>query len=829
MSKLSELLNPVPSSSTASGTAPEPPTMASIPALGAEYHNSSPLRPNSSHRSPPLPLDLPRQSEGSLGGFASGLEKYHHASSDEVRNRRLSDLADGMLQTLAPLIKSLSDENTKISLPQLEPAHDDPNHWGRGKILIDPGQESSDKQQREQDQGLDENREACETSQAEPEPIYPQSIPQPSEKGLDEIQVKAEIIDSMSGVLQDNPNDCVGTNPHHEASSRLDEPMRDPTPRADADANPAARDQATKTEPENSSPYTPIISKPIPPKKTVVSKSKVEKKGTASAVKSPAKRRKIEPDSAIGTPSAYRSGTPASSRASKTPAPRNRKRNSITPARSSSLAVANETEDDEDAEVFCVCRKPDDHTWMIACDGPCEDWFHGKCVDMNEKDGNLIDKYICEGDLSHRSWNDGLIALLGPNCQANGVGHTTWKPMCRLESCRNPARVTGPKPSKYCSNEHGIEYMRSHATKQDNEAQARAASNKRKKIRRDNYTDHFGNGNVEDTAELDDDRSHLRGGVLRSRELKALADGVQDISGFRKLGDGVLSPPRTASPDANGHTAASKVIISCTPEEHTQLREISSKEDGLKRRRTMLNHRDRFLVLVRARAKRVLEHLRKKEPVKDICGFDARLSWSDEEFQAWCASPEGTQSLESGNLCAPPSKNSATNSTIRPIEPSDGTLLPLDYDPSANPASTKERSADGVVVGQRGTETKDEDEEEELGRGVCQKRRCERHKTWWKLQLQDVAFERDEVRQALERLEVEEKHVRKRALIRGLEDDERVDGDGDGDGDVEEDGPRRMLVDRVSSEITDRHHDHDQREEEREREGDGDDDDRGVL
>ena len=134
---------------------------------------------------------------------------------------------------------------------------------------------------------------------------------------------------------------------------------------------------------------------------------------------------------------------------------------------------------------------------------------------------------------------------LGPNCHANGVGQTTWKPMCRLESCRNPARVTGPKPSKYCSDEHGVEYMKNRAMKQENEEQAGGASSRRKKRRRDNYTDHFGNGEFEDMLERDNNRSHLQGGILHSGELKALADGVRAISEFRKLGDGVLSPPRT--------------------------------------------------------------------------------------------------------------------------------------------------------------------------------------------------------------------------------------------------------------------------------------------
>jgi len=54
-------------------------------------------------------------------------------------------------------------------------------------------------------------------------------------------------------------------------------------------------------------------------------------------------------------------------------------------------------EDDDDGnEIFCICRRPDNHTWMIGCDGGCEDWFHGKCVNIDPRDAELIDKYICQ-------------------------------------------------------------------------------------------------------------------------------------------------------------------------------------------------------------------------------------------------------------------------------------------------------------------------------------------------------------------------------------------------------------------------------------------------
>jgi COMPASS component SPP1 len=55
-----------------------------------------------------------------------------------------------------------------------------------------------------------------------------------------------------------------------------------------------------------------------------------------------------------------------------------------------------EEEDSDSGEIFCICRKPDNHTWMIACDGGCEDWFHGKCVNIDPRDADLIEKYICK-------------------------------------------------------------------------------------------------------------------------------------------------------------------------------------------------------------------------------------------------------------------------------------------------------------------------------------------------------------------------------------------------------------------------------------------------
>lgn len=339
--------------------------------------------------------------------------------------------------------------------------------------------------------------------------------------------------------------------------------------------------------------------------------------------------------------------------------------------------------------------------------------------------------------------------------------------MCRLETCRDPARVSGSKPSKYCSDAHGQEYMRLHALKGESEETKAASipsSTQNRKRRRSNYTDHFGNGEVEDNLDTAGDANTLRGGYLRAPELKSVVNGVKNVAEFRQLGEGVLSPPRTASPDDEDikmedgdFSAKSKSGVSYSATEKQQLTEIAAKRETLKTTKRMLDDRERFLVLVKSRAKRVLEELKQKEPVKDICGFDARLAWSDAEFLAWRDSPEGQKAMESRLLMAPSRTTASTAEGLNP-DPTSAEIAIGTSLPEANPANGPDMAVDG------------EPDEDEVGRGVCQKRRCERHRAWWKLQQQDVAFEKGEVRLALGRLGVEEKGVRERAVMRCLEE-----------------------------------------------------------
>lgn len=142
--------------------------------------------------------------------------------------------------------------------------------------------------------------------------------------------------------------------------------------------------------PDSSSQVVDSSVIPPKPKAAPAKKRPAPKKGTA--VKPPAKKRKVDTESGKGS---SRTGTPATSRASGTPAPKKGKHESATPTRSSSVVEPEDDEDDGEPELFCICRKPDDHTVMIGCDGPCEDWFHTRCVSMTNEKVALISKWYC--------------------------------------------------------------------------------------------------------------------------------------------------------------------------------------------------------------------------------------------------------------------------------------------------------------------------------------------------------------------------------------------------------------------------------------------------
>lgn len=47
-------------------------------------------------------------------------------------------------------------------------------------------------------------------------------------------------------------------------------------------------------------------------------------------------------------------------------------------------------------DIYCICKRPYDvPRFMIACD-KCNEWFHGECIGISEKQGEFIHLYFCD-------------------------------------------------------------------------------------------------------------------------------------------------------------------------------------------------------------------------------------------------------------------------------------------------------------------------------------------------------------------------------------------------------------------------------------------------
>lgn len=372
----------------ASSTAPilSPPQSGTFAQSGSyQGYNQYGSRPGSSHTLPPLSNDF-SHAGNQPSTHASGLEQYHHSTTGE---RKLSNESDYSAR-LPPFVRSPPTQSS--SFPIHAPgatAQDDLIRYANGDTSEQVALSSSRLHDETEEQYPYQNSEAPAISQIrQPSPgpsdfISASTLP---ETQSDQVEIKAEVQENSLEAPQQYDGQAVegSTIPYDQVS------------------NIGAPALKSITDIKNDASHTPS---PIPaesatmkPKSAPSKKRAAPKKGTASTVKPPAKKRKIESDSVGGTPPAQLAGTPATSRASQTPVPKNRKQGSVTPARSSSVLNGEEDDDDatDDGELFCICRKPDDHTLMIACDGPCDGWFHGRCVDMPAEKTKLISKWYCE-------------------------------------------------------------------------------------------------------------------------------------------------------------------------------------------------------------------------------------------------------------------------------------------------------------------------------------------------------------------------------------------------------------------------------------------------
>ena len=417
---------------------------------------------------------------------------------------------------------------------------------------------------------------------------------------------------------------------------------------------------------------------------------------------------------------------------------------SVEPA-SPSPSMATPASSNDDGEIFCICRKGDNHSWMIACDGGCEDWFHGKCVSIRERDGDLIDKYIC------------------PNCTRPGL-QTTWKRMCRRKGCRKPARVFQDPPSKYCSKECGRMFFVDLIRRGDpfvdtmKNDQYVVDGGRPKKLRKKQTAstrpsktlkaipmvdgevgelvdsesrlatpayseDEKSEYETDDSA--DEDQLPNRGGPLRAGEVKAIADKCETIEQWRDLGRKPDTPPR--EPDEK------EITLDLDEFERARLNETEKQKANLQRHDEVLRAREKLLELVKVRSSNITDEVKKTNPkMKDICGFDPRLGWSEEVFGQWYTDQGGKQVLDSGK--------------IGPPEEEDDKMI-------------------------NGVEEESEGESGKMPKkgGVCIRNRCPRHRQWAKGGLAEIRFEQDIVRRGLRRCEEQERGIKEHAIVKAWE------------------------------------------------------------
>ncbi|CAB0044321.1 unnamed protein product [Trichogramma brassicae] len=48
----------------------------------------------------------------------------------------------------------------------------------------------------------------------------------------------------------------------------------------------------------------------------------------------------------------------------------------------------------QDDQAYCICRSSDSSRFMIACDS-CEEWYHGDCINITEKEAKHIKQFFC--------------------------------------------------------------------------------------------------------------------------------------------------------------------------------------------------------------------------------------------------------------------------------------------------------------------------------------------------------------------------------------------------------------------------------------------------
>ncbi|KAL7411525.1 hypothetical protein BDY24DRAFT_371380 [Mrakia frigida] len=118
--------------------------------------------------------------------------------------------------------------------------------------------------------------------------------------------------------------------------------------------------------------------------------------------------------------------------------------------------------------LYCICRQPDEpNRSMIACDGPCNEWFHWDCIDLDETAYEDILEYIC------------------PNCEL-----TTGKSTTRQNLFQSPPDPSSGSPLPIDSPDADDEEVTSPKESKTSPKKKRAAPKKKAKAESKDEQEH---------------------------------------------------------------------------------------------------------------------------------------------------------------------------------------------------------------------------------------------------------------------------------------------------------------------------------------------------
>jgi COMPASS component SPP1 len=385
-------------------------------------------------------------------------------------------------------------------------------------------------------------------------------------------------------------------------------------------------------------------------------------------------------------------------------------------------AAGTESDSASDAELYCICNKPDDHTPMICCEG-CDLWHHAHCVGISGEDAN----------------NGRMIDFYCPSCtDISKDRRTHFRAFCHLEGC-DLFQTNVEEFGRFCSKDHAKEWARTmimtHARFDDepsiggtlniNEVallfkgvKTMAELKARGEQPTLNVDKHLQTvENAESASEVE--KKVVTIDELRARITASKLTGEPTTSGEPSTDKG----KEKANEDIEEENPDGKKIHEVfdydsllNADELEEVGKIVTKrkkiEDDLE------GHKFRFSLLkpIKARNTKIMAALGHTT----MCGAELRLLMMDEHsLAAWKKTSEASEFLATGEL------------TLQPI--------------------TKESVGTNDVL---------------MPETVCTLKKCTKHRDWAVLPVEEIVMEKQNAAEALARLKKKESQIRTNAEIR---------------------------------------------------------------